>query len=92
MKQPTFLEGVSVAIATSLAGSVLYTALDVVFPGAPVLRLLIAGIGLAYVVYLLSRSPERAGASGRRTGAIWSGFSLREVGSKPPLHHHQMYR
>jgi hypothetical protein len=61
MKQPTFLEGVSVAIAASLAGSVLYTALNVVFPGVPVLRLLIAGIGLAYVVYLLSRSPERVG-------------------------------
>ena len=61
MKQPTFLEGVSVAIAASLAGSMLYTALNTVFPGIPVLRLLIAGISLAYVVYLLSRSPERVG-------------------------------
>ena len=61
MKQPTFLEGVSVAIAASLAGSMLYTALNTVFPGIPVLRLLIAGMGLAYVVYLLSRSPERIG-------------------------------
>ena len=61
MKQPTFLEGVGVAIAASLAGSVLYTALNTVFPGGPVLRLLIAGIGLAYVVYLLGRTPERVG-------------------------------
>ena len=61
MKQPTFLEGVSVAIAASLAGSMLYTAMEMVFPGIPVLRLLIAGISLAYVVYLLSRSPERVG-------------------------------
>lgn len=61
MKQPDFLEGVAVALATSLAGSVLYTALDTVFPGVPVLRLLIAGIGLVYVLYLLSRSPERVG-------------------------------
>jgi hypothetical protein len=61
MKRPTFLEGVGVAIAASLAGSVLYTAMDVVFPGGPVLRLLIAGIGLAYVIYLLSRSPEHVG-------------------------------
>ena len=61
MKQPTFLEGVAIALAASLAGSVLYTALDVVFPGVPVLRLLIAGIGLAYVVYLLGRTPERVG-------------------------------
>ena len=36
MKQPTFLEGVGVAIAASLAGSVLYTALNTVFPGGPV--------------------------------------------------------
>jgi hypothetical protein len=61
MKQPTFLEGIAVAIATSLAGSMLYSILDVVFPGVPVLRLLIAGLGLAYVVYLLYRSPERVG-------------------------------
>ena len=61
MKQPTFLEGVAVALAASLAGSVLYSALETVFPGVPVLRLLIAGIGLGYVVYLLSRSPERVG-------------------------------
>ena len=61
MKQPTFLEGVGVALALSVAGSVLYTAMETVFPGIPVLRLLIVGIGLAYVVYLLSRSPERVG-------------------------------
>jgi len=61
MKQPTFLEGVAVAFAASLAGSVLYTTLSTVFPGIPVVRLLIAGTGLAYVVYLLSRSPEHIG-------------------------------
>jgi len=61
MKQPTFLEGVGIALAISLAGSVLYTAMDAVFPGVQVLRLLIAGSGLAYVVYLLGRSPERVG-------------------------------
>ena len=61
MRQPTFLEGVGVALAISLTGGALFTAMDTVFPGVPVLRLLIAGIGLAYVVYLLSRSPERVG-------------------------------
>ena len=61
MKAPTFPEGVGVAIAASLAGGMLYTAMGVAFPGIPVLRLLIAGIGLAYAVYLLSRSPERVG-------------------------------
>ncbi|MGB5259112.1 MAG: hypothetical protein WBO34_01155 [Gammaproteobacteria bacterium] len=61
MRRPTFLEGVAVALAVSLVGSMLYTALDTLFPGVPVLRLLIAGIGLAYVIYLLSRTPERVG-------------------------------
>ena len=69
MKQPTFPEGVAVAVTASLAGGVLYTALNVVFPGVPVLRLLIAGIGLAYVVYLLGRSPERVGRV--TTAAAW---------------------
>jgi hypothetical protein len=61
MNRPTFLEGVAVALGMSLAGSVLYTALDAVFPSIPVVRLLIAGIGLAYTVYLVSRSPEQVG-------------------------------
>ena len=69
MKQPTFAEGVGVATAASLTGSILYTAMNVVLPGVPVLRLLIAAIGLAYCIYLLSRSPERVG---RITAvAIW---------------------
>jgi hypothetical protein len=61
MKQPAFLEGVGVALAASLAGGMLYTAFDVVFPGIPVLRMLIAGMGLGYVAYLLNRSPVRVG-------------------------------
>lgn len=61
MKAPTFLEGAAVALVLSLAGSVLYTALDTVVPGIPAARLLIAGLGLAYLVYLLRRSPERIG-------------------------------
>ena len=83
MKQPTFLEGVSVAIAASLAGSVLYTALNVVFPGVPVLRLLIAAIGLAYVVYLLSRSPERVGRI--TAAAAWLLVAVVLWFTKPPL-------
>ena len=61
MKQPTFIEGVGVAIALSLAGGVLYSAMETLIPGVPQLRLLVAAIGLAYVIYLLGRSPERTG-------------------------------
>ena len=61
MKAPTFLEGIAVALVMSLAGGVLYTALDAVFPGIPAARLLIAGLGLVYLVYLLHRSPDHIG-------------------------------
>jgi hypothetical protein len=83
MKEPTFLEGVSVALAASLIGSMLYTAMQVVLPGVPVLRLLIAGIGLAYMVYLLSRSPERVG---RITAvAAWAVMTAVLWFTHPPL-------
>ena len=59
MKQPTFFEGVVLALAASLLGSTLYSVFSSIFPAGAVLRLLIAGIGLAYVFYLLSRSRER---------------------------------
>jgi len=83
MKQPTFIEGVSVAIAVSLVGSVLYTTLNVVFPGIPVLRLLIAAIGLAYIVYLPSRSPERVGRI--TAAAAWLLVASVLWFTKPPL-------
>jgi hypothetical protein len=61
MKRPTFFEGVLVAIAVSLAGAALFTALGFVFPLGAILRMVVAGLGLGYVLYLLSRSRERAG-------------------------------
>ena len=83
MKTPTFLEGVAIALVMSLAGSVLYTALDTVFPGDPVVRLLIAGIGLAYIVYLLGRSPERIGRV--TVAAAWLLLAGGLWGTHPPL-------
>jgi len=61
MKRPTFFEGVGVALVASLAGSVLYGALGTVLPSGLVLRLVVAGLGLAYVLYLLGRTSERVG-------------------------------
>ena len=61
MREPTFLEGVAVALAASLSGAAVYNALDMVFPGAQILRVVIACLSLAYVIYLLGRSPERLG-------------------------------
>lgn len=77
MKQPTYMEGVAVALAASVLGSVLYTTLTTVFASDWVMRLLIAGIGFGYVVYLLGRSGEHVGrivtlaAWALVAGALW---------------------
>lgn len=74
MKRPGFFEGVSLAIAVSIIGSLLYAIFNSVMPGEAVFRLLIAGISLAYIVYLLSRSNEH---SGRVTViAIWMAAAI----------------
>ena len=61
MKQPTFFKGVLVALVMSLVGSVLFTVLSPLFGGEVILRWLIAGMSLGYVVYLLKRSHEPVG-------------------------------
>lgn len=61
MKRPTFFEGVAVALVASLAAGACYAALVLVFPSAGVVRFVVAGLGLAYVVYLLKRTDERVG-------------------------------
>lgn len=60
MKRPTFLEGVAVALAASLVGSAAYAALAAV-AGGGVLRLVVAGLALGYLIYLLARAPARVG-------------------------------
>ena len=61
MKRPTFLEGVGVALVACVIGGVLYAVLPPVFGWESPLRALIAGLGLAYIVYLLNRSQTRVG-------------------------------
>ena len=61
MKQPTFFEGVAVALIASAAGAALLSVLGPVLGAGMMLRLLIAAIGFAYVIYLLRRSRERVG-------------------------------
>lgn len=83
MKQPTFLEGVSVALAMGIAGGALYAALTTLLPAGTVLRLLIAGTGLGYIVYLLSRSRERIGRI--TVLAAWGLLATAAWFSSPPL-------
>lgn len=61
MRQPSFVEGVVVALTASMTGSVVYPALSWVWIGMTPLHLLIAGLSLAYVLYLLGRSDRRVG-------------------------------
>lgn len=74
MKRPTFPEGAGIALAASLGGAILFSALSPVLANPGLIKLLIAGLGLAYVIYLLRRSRQRLGRvtmlSGWLIGAI----------------------
>jgi hypothetical protein len=61
MKQPSFFEGVAMAIALSILGSAFAWVLTPVFGRSGVMYLLITGISFVYMVYLLARSRERVG-------------------------------
>lgn len=61
MKTPTFYEGVGLALAAAVTVSVVDTTLSPLFGEYRVGRLLIAALGLGYVIYLLYRSRERVG-------------------------------
>ncbi len=74
MKRPTFVQGAALAFVLSLAGAALMSALGTVLSPAAALRIITAGAGLAYVLYLL-------GCSGTRVGrmvvlAAWAGAAL----------------
>ncbi|MGE5154976.1 MAG: hypothetical protein ACM3ST_13295 [Bdellovibrio bacteriovorus] len=61
MKGPTFLEGALVALIAALAAALTQGVLTLMLPRTSALTLVIAGLGLGYLLYLLGRSRERAG-------------------------------
>jgi len=61
MKTATFVEGIFVALVSSFIGSVTYFSLSLLFADSVVIRLIISGLSLAYILYLLTRSNERIG-------------------------------
>ncbi len=83
MKRPTFLEGVTVAIGASFLGGALYSALTTVLPSSVAFRALVAGIGLAYVFYLLARSHDRVGRVTALTA--WAVVAVATWLLEPPL-------
>jgi hypothetical protein len=70
MRYPSFLEGAGVALAAALTISLGQAALTLVMPAGTALRLLAALVSLAYLLYLLRRSPERVGRA--VTVAAWT--------------------
>lgn len=61
MNRPGFLEGCAVALAASLGGSLLFALFSPLIGSDTLLRLLIAGLGFGYVLYLLHRSGQKTG-------------------------------
>lgn len=61
MKSPSFLEGALLALIAALAGTLIYSALAWALPADSALRLVVAGLGIGYLLYLLGRSAERVG-------------------------------
>ena len=61
MKRPGFSEGVIVALAAALLGSMMFTVMPVIVGLDITLRLTVAALGLGYMLYLLKRSSESTG-------------------------------
>ena len=80
MKRPSFLHGVLVAAVLGFFASAFVATLTPFVGLGAVLRLVIPALGLAYLLYLLSRSKERVGRI--TTLSLWGGRH-HMVGSSP---------
>jgi hypothetical protein len=61
MNRPSLSTGIVVAAVASVVGAVLCNSLIAVLPPETVLRVMVAGLGFAYAVYLLLQSGEAVG-------------------------------
>jgi hypothetical protein len=83
MKTPSFFEGIGVALAGCFVAGVLHAVLSPLVGSGCALRLLVAGIGFVYVIYLIRRAPERCGRV--TTVALWCAIALAMALLSPPL-------
>ena len=83
MKRPTFGHGVIVAAAFAFLASAMIATLTPFVGFFPVVRLVIPAMGLAYVLYLFSRSKERTGRV--TTLTLWSALAAGTWWVAPPL-------
>ena len=83
MKRPTFLHGVIIAAIFGFFASAFVATLTPFVGLGAVLRLVIPALGLAYLLYLFSRSRERVG---RVTAlALWGAMAAITWWMAPPL-------
>ena len=83
MKRPTFFHGVIVAAVLGFLASVLVATLTPFVGLGTVFRLVIAASGLAYLLYLFSRSEERVGRV--MTISLWGVLAAITWWLAPPL-------
>lgn len=83
MKRPSFIQGVIVAAILGFFASVVVAALTPFVGLGAVIRLVIPALGLAYLLYLFSRSTERLGRV--TTLAFWSALAVITWWMAPPL-------
>lgn len=83
MKRPSFIQGAIVAAVFAFFASVMIATLTPFVGFMSVIRLVIPVMGLAYLLYLFSRSRERAGRV--TTLALWSALAAVTWWVAPPL-------
>ena len=83
MKRPTFFHGVIVAAIFGFFASAVVATLTPFAGLGAVLRLVIPALGLAYLLFLFSRSPERIGRV--TTISLWSALAAVTWWVSPPL-------
>jgi hypothetical protein len=83
MKRPSFLHGVIVAAVFGFFASAVVATLTPFVGLGVVVRLVIPALGLAYLLYLFSRSPERVGRV--TTISLWSALAVVTWWLAPPL-------
>jgi hypothetical protein len=83
MKRPSFFHGVMVAAVLGFFASAIVATLTPFVGLGSVIRLLIPGLGVTYLLYLFSRSNQRTGRV--TTISLWSALAVVSWWLAPPL-------
>ncbi|HEX6993989.1 MAG TPA: hypothetical protein VF339_07555 [Gammaproteobacteria bacterium] len=82
-RRPTLLRGVGVALAWSVGGAALLSTLPALVGASAAIRIVVAVLGLAYVLYVLADSAERTGRT--TTVVVWAAVAAAAWITNPPL-------